>query len=77
MEEQRQEMLRKDLIKQRETLVSEVNNLESQLKFKRDYLMKIIGGLETIDLLFGPDPATSEEQSPIKTDETSEEPIVD
>lgn len=59
--EEKQEIFRKDLLKQREELITEINNLESQLKFKREYLMKIIGGLETIDLLFGPEqPSVSE-----------------
>lgn len=65
--EDRQELLRKELLKQREELVNEVNNLESQLKFKREYLMKVVGGLETIELLFGPNP----EQPP--TPETTED----
>ena len=70
MEDQRQEILRNDLIKQRETLVSEVNNLESQLKFKRDYLMKVVGGLETIELLFGPNPEEATPQEGQSQEET-------
>ncbi len=52
--EDKQELLRKDLEKQRDTLISEINNLEVQLKNKRDYLMKLIGGLEAIEILYGP-----------------------
>jgi hypothetical protein len=58
--EDRQELLRKDLEKQRDTLVLEINNLEVQLKNKRDYLMKLIGGLEAIQLLYGPSPSELE-----------------
>jgi hypothetical protein len=62
--EDKQELLRKDLEKQRNELISEINNLEVQLKNKRDYLMKLIGGLEAIQILYGPSqPEPEPEQS--------------
>lgn len=61
---EKQEEVRAELLKQRDSLFSEINNMEAELKLKRDYLMKLNGGLETIDILFGPkvDPNTQPEQ---------------
>ena len=65
--EERQELLRKDLQKQRDALIAEINNSEAELKNKRDYLMKLIGGLEAIDILFGPqNPESVEENSEVE-----------
>lgn len=69
--EEKQEILRKELEKQRDTLVSEINNLEIQLKNKRDYLMKLFGGLEAIELLHGPAP-TPDEDIETTEEETSD-----
>lgn len=51
---EKQEEVRTELLKQREAVFSEINNMEAELRFKREYLMKLTGGLETIDILFGP-----------------------
>ena len=69
--EEKQEILRKELEKQRDIFVSEINNLEIQLKNKKDYLMKLFGGLEAIELLHGPSPTKNEDV------ETSEEETSD
>jgi hypothetical protein len=66
--EDKQELLRKDLEKQRDTLISEINNLEVQLKNKRDYLMKLIGGLEAIEILYGPSQSEPEQVVEENTD---------
>ena len=71
--EEKQEILRKELEKQRDALVSEINNLELQLKNKRDYLMKLFGGLEAIELLHGPAPTTNTEEENPEEQETIEE----
>ena len=70
--EEKQEVLRKELEKQRDVLISEINNLEVQLKNKRDYLMKLFGGLEAIELLHGP-PPTTDENAEISEEETSDQ----
>ena len=66
--EDKQELLRKDLEKQRDTLISEINNLEVQLKNKRDYLMKLIGGLAAIEILYGPSQSEPEQVVEENTD---------
>lgn len=71
--EEKQEILRKELEKQRDALVSEINNLELQLKNKRDYLMKLFGGLEAIELLHGPSPTTKTDEDTAEEQEISEE----
>lgn len=67
--EDRQEVLRKDLEKQRDTLISEINNLEVQLKNKKDYLMKLFGGLEAIEILYGPSQSEKEEEEQENTED--------
>lgn len=69
--EERQELLRKDLQKQRDVLIAEINNSEVELKNKRDYLMKLVGGLEAIDILFGPEKKEVEQE----VTETEEETV--
>lgn len=70
--EEKQEILRKELEKQRDSLVSEINNLELQLKNKRDYLMKLFGGLEAIELLHGPAPTTNTDEDTVDEQEITE-----
>jgi len=71
--EEKQEILRKELEKQRDIFVSEINNLEIQLKNKKDYLMKLFGGLEAIELLHGPSPTKNEDVETSEEEETSDQ----
>lgn len=58
--EDRTTTIKNELISQRDQIINEINNLENQLKNKRDYLLKVVGGLEIIDLLN--DESVEEEQ---------------
>jgi hypothetical protein len=72
--EERQELLRKDLQKQRDALISEINVSETELKNKRDYLMKLIGGLEAIDILFGPQAPEENQEEVAEENQTESAP---
>lgn len=72
--EERQELLRKDLQKQRDALIVEINSTETELKNKRDYLMKLIGGLEAIDILFGPQTPEENPEEVVEEEQTESAP---
>jgi hypothetical protein len=45
------DMIRQNLIKQRETVVAEISLLQGQLDDKKEYLAKIDGGIDVLDEL--------------------------
>jgi hypothetical protein len=49
--DEKQKIILEDLQRQRDSVIAEINNLENQIKAKKDYFYKIMGGIETIGLL--------------------------